>query len=161
VVVKRVPLPLAAAVASCAAIGSVLLARSTWGVSSRLGPATVVAFIVLFVAAITLLAVAIAACQSVVDEMDASDPLRVRKHGVVARGVKAMFRRAFALSARASRAGLRWLSSTVAASRREVTRDALGQWTRAAAAGLSGVAPAGVPPPSGAGRLARRDDAER
>src|SRR5205814_5930345 len=47
------------------------------------------------------------------------------------------------------------LGRMVAALRREVTRDAVARWVRAAAVALSGVPPAQVSPPASAGRLGR------
>ena len=99
-------------------------------------------------------------------EIDAADPVRVRNRGVIARTMRRLWRNLAASAQHASRV---WLSSAasiatglssrlgrmVAALRREVTRDAVARWVRAAAVALSGVPPAQVSPPARAGRLGR------
>jgi hypothetical protein len=158
---KRIPfLRLTAVVAFGAVIGSVVLAKATWGETGRPGIATPLAFMVLFVATITLLAIVIVMCQRLVDEMDAQHPLRVRKRGVVLRGIKALLRGSFALAARASRAWLDWVTSVFVLLRREVTREAVEQWAHDTVIAFSGVPPAGVSPPRYAGRLARPDPSQ-
>jgi hypothetical protein len=145
-------------------IGSLVLARVVAATGSRLLLALV--FLVFIVAAITLFAVVIAWCQASGDEIDAAGPVRVRNRGVIARTMRRLWRNLAASAQHASRV---WLSSAasivtelasrlgrmVAALRREVTRDAVARWVRAAAVALSGVPPAQVSPPASAGRLGR------
>ncbi|MFL6243075.1 MAG: hypothetical protein ACJ73V_08640 [Acidimicrobiia bacterium] len=144
-------------------IGSLALARVIAATASRFLLALV--FVVFVVAAIALFAVVIAWCQEV-DEIDVADPVRVRNRGVIARTMRRLGRNVAASAQRASRV---WLSSTasivtglasrlgrmVAALRREVTRDALARWVRAAAVALTGMPPPQVSPPASAGRLGR------
>jgi hypothetical protein len=165
---KRVPLRRPGAVSCGVVIGSLVLARVIAATASRLLLALV--SMVFVVAAITLFVVVIAWCQEV-DEIDRADPVRVTNHGVIARTVKRLCRNAAASAERASRA---WLSSDAsivtglrsrlawmaAVLRREVTRDAVARWVRAAAAALSGVPPPDASPPASSGRLARLPDAQ-
>jgi len=144
-------------------IGSLALARVIAATGSRLLLALV--FIVFIVAAITMFAVVIAWCQEV-DEIDAADPVRVRNRGVIAHTMRRLGRN---VAASAQRASWVWLSSAasivtglvsrlgqmVAALRREVTRDAVARWVRAAAVALSGMPPPQVSSPASAGRLGR------
>lgn len=159
----RVPLRRTGAVSCGVVIGSLVLARVIATTGSRLLVALV--FIVFVVAAVTLFAVVIAWCQEV-DEIGAADPVRVTNRGVIAGTMRRLWRNVAASAQRASRV---WLSSAasivtglasrlaqiVAALRREVTRDAVTRWVRAAAVALSGIPPPQVSPPAGAGRLAR------
>jgi hypothetical protein len=160
----RVPLRRTGAVSCGVVIGSLVLARGVAATGSRL--LLTLVFLVFIVAAITLFAVVIAWCQASGDEIDAADPVRVRNRGVIARTMRRLWRNVAAGAQRASRV---WLSSAasivtglasrlgrvVAALRREVTRDAVARWVRAAAVALSGVPPAQVSPPASAGRLGR------
>ncbi len=160
----RVPLRRTGAVSCGVVIGSVVLAR----VIAATGPRVLLAlvFIVLVCAAVTLFAVVITWCQVSGDEIEAADPVRVTNRGVIAGTMRRLWRNVAAGAQRASRV---WLSSAasivtglasrfrmmVAARRREVTRDAVARWVRAAAVSLSGVPPPEVKPPASAGRLAR------
>lgn len=120
--IKRVPLGLTAGVALVAVIGSVALAKATAGARGAPELATPFAFLVLFLAAITLLAVAVVSSQRLVDEMDAAHPFKVRNRGALFRLVKRVCRRLFALAGRVSRAWLRWLSAAIAVLWRELQR---------------------------------------
>ena len=160
----RVPLRRTGAVSCGVVIGSLVLARVVAATGSR--PLLALVALVFIVAAITLFAVVIAWCQASGDEIDAAGPVRVRNRGVVARTMRRLWRN---LAAGAQHASRVWLSSAasivtglasrlgrmVAALRREVTRDAVARWVRAAAVALSGVPPAQVSPPASAGRLGR------
>jgi len=160
----RVPLRRTGAVSCGVVIGSLVLARVVAATGSRLLLALVL--LVFIVAAITLFAVVIAWCQASGDEIDAAGPVRVRNRGVVGRTMRRLWQN---LAAGAQHASRVWLSSAasivtglasrlgrmVAALRREVTRDAVARWVRAAAVALSGVPPAQVSPPASAGRLGR------
>lgn len=143
---KHVLMRRVGAVAVAYVIGSIVVAKLTWGSS---GPSIVTpfAFAALFLAAAALTGVAIIHSQDLVDEMEASHPPRVRNRGGFIRSVKpllATFRSAVR----------EWRASAGATLRREVTRGALVRRSRALARSLSGVPPAGVSP-AGAGPLAR------
>jgi hypothetical protein len=160
----RVPLRRTGAVSCGVVIGSLVLARVIAPTGSRLLLALV--FIVFVGAVVTLFAVVIAWCQASGDEIEAAGPVRVTNRGVIAGTMRRLWRNVAAGAQRASRV---WLSSAasivtglasrlgrmVAALRREVTRDAVARWARAAAVALSGVPPPEVKPPASAGRLAR------
>jgi hypothetical protein len=159
-----VPLRRTGAVSSGVVIGSFVLAWVIAATGSRLLLGLV--FVVFVGAVVTLFAVVIAWCQASGDEIDAADPVLVRNRGVIAGTMSRRWRNVAASAQRASRV---WLSSAasivtglasrlgrmVAALRREVTRDAVGRWVRAAAVALSGVPPPQVSPPASAGRLGR------
>jgi hypothetical protein len=160
----RVDLRRTGAVSCGVVIGSFVLAWVIAATGSRLLLGLV--FVVFVVAVVTLFAVVIAWCQASDDEIDAAGPVLVRNRGVIARTMRRLGRNVAASAQRASRV---WLSSTasivtalasrlgrmVATLRREVTRDALARWVRAAAVALSGVPPPQVSPPASAGRLGR------
>jgi hypothetical protein len=145
-------------------IGSLVLARVIAATGSRLLLAPV--FIVFVGAAVTFFAVVIAWCQASGDEVDAAAQVRMTHRGVMARTTRQLWRNVVASAQRASRV---WLSSAasivtrlasrlgrmVAALPREVTRDAVARWARAAAVALSGMPPPQVSPPASAGRLGR------
>jgi hypothetical protein len=160
----RVPLRRAGGVSCGVAIGSLVLVRVIGATGSRLLLALV--YVVFVGALVTLFAVVIAWSQAPGDEIDAPHPVWVTNRGVIAGTMRRLWRNVAAGAQRASRV---WLSSAasivtglasrlermVAALRREVTRDAVARWLRAAAVALSGVPPPEVKPPAGAGRLAR------
>jgi hypothetical protein len=159
-----VPLRRTGAVSCGVLIGSLALARVVAATGSRLLLALV--FIVFVGAAVTLFAVVIAWCQASGDEIDAAAQVRVTNRGVIAPTMRRLWRNVAASAQRASRV---WLASAVsivsglasrlarmvAVLRREVTRDAVARWLRAAAVALSGVPPPQVSPPASAGRLGR------
>src|SRR2546430_9007744 len=159
-----VPLRRTGAVSCGVVIGSLVLARVIAATGSRLLLA--LAFIVFVGAAVTLFAVVIAWCQASGDEIDAAAQVRVTNRGVIARTTRRLWQNVAASAQRASRV---WLSSAtsivtglasrlggmVAALRREVTRDAIARWVRAAAVALSGVPPPQGSPPPRARRLCR------
>jgi len=146
------------------AIGSLVLALVIAPTGSRLLLALV--YVVFVGALVTLFAVVIAWSQAPADEIDAPYPVWVTNRGVSAGTVRRLWRNVAAGAQRASRV---WLASAasivtglasrlermVAALRREVTRDGVARWLRAAAVALSGVPPPDVKPPASAGRLAR------
>jgi hypothetical protein len=143
---KHVLMRRVGAVAVAYVIGSIVVAKLTWGSG---GPSIVTpfAFAALFLAAAALTGVVIIHSQDLVDEMEASHPPRVRNRGGFVRTLKpllATFRSAFR----------EWRASAGATLRREVTRGALVRRGRALARSLSGVPPAGVSP-AAAGPLAR------
>jgi hypothetical protein len=160
----RVDLRRTGAVSCGVLIGSLVLARVIAATGSRLLLALV--FILFVGAAVTLFAVVIAWCQASADEIDAAAPVRVTNRGNMARTTRQLWRNVVASAQRASRV---WLSSAasivtglasrfgrmVAALRRDVTRDAVARWARAAGVALSGTPPPQVSPPASAGRLGR------
>jgi len=160
----RVPLRRAGAVSCGVAIGSLVLARVVVATGSRLLLALV--YVVFVGAVVTLFAVVIAWSQTSGDEIDTDHPVWVTNRGVIAGTMRRLWRNVAAGAQRASRV---WLASAasivtglaarlermVAVLRREVTRDAVARWVRAAAVSLSGVPPPEVKPPASAGRLAR------
>jgi hypothetical protein len=162
--VLRVDLRRTGAVSCGVVIGSFVLAWVIAATGSRLFLGLV--FVVFVVAVVTLFAVVIAWCQASRDENDAADPVLVRNRGVIARTMRRLGRHVAASAQRACRV---WLSSTasivtglasrlgrmVAALRREVNRDAVARWVRAAAVALSGMPPPQASPPASAGRLGR------
>ncbi|HYU40167.1 MAG TPA: hypothetical protein VEM59_10075 [Acidimicrobiia bacterium] len=131
-------------------VGSIALAKLTWG-SSGPGIATPFAFAALFVAAVALMAVAVVHSQDLVDELEASHPPRVRNRGAFARVVNPML---WTASARLRRAFREWRARVASTLRREATRDSLTRRLRAVASALSGVPPGGLSP-AAAGSLAR------
>ena len=159
----RVPLRRTGAVSCGLLIGSLVLARVIAPNGSRLLLALM--FIVFVGAVVTLFAVVIAWSQASGDEIEAADPALTNR-GVIAGTMRRLWRN---FAAGAQRASHVWLSSAasivtglasrlgrmVSTLRRDVTRDAVARWVRAAAVALSGVPPPDVKPPAGAGRLAR------
>ena len=141
-----------------------MLARVVVATGSRLLLALV--YVVFVGAVVTLFAVVIAWSQTSGDEIDTDHPVWVTNRGVIAGTMRRLWRNVAAGAQRASRV---WLASAasivtglaarlermVAVLRREVTRDAVARWVRAAAVSLSGVPPPEVKPPASAGRLAR------
>jgi hypothetical protein len=109
-------------------------------------------------AAIALLGVAIVMGEDVVDEMDATDPMRARHGGAYGPRIKQ--------SLRDARRGTReWIVSLphkiaslpgkLADLRHDLTRESFSRLATASAHALGGIPPADVGPPRGAGRLAR------
>lgn len=131
-------------------VGSIVLAKFTWG-SRGPGIVTPFAFAVLFLAAVALMGVAVVHSQDLVDEMEASRPPRVRNRGGFARTVNPMLWTVTAKLRRRFRECRAWVRATL---RRELTRESLTRRVRRLAHALSGAPPAGVPP-SHAGRLTR------
>jgi len=143
---QRVPLRAVAIVASSIIIVSVVTGIVT-GVMSD-GIVRPFALIALVLAAVALLGVGIVSFQSVVDELDESDPLATTQGGALGPTIRRMLRKARASAVRTAR---EWQ----AALRRNVTRESLARLARACADALSGVPPAEVSPPPSAGPLAR------
>jgi hypothetical protein len=123
-------------------VGCIVVAKLLWGTTGP-GIATPFAFFVLFVAAVTLLAVTIIHSEELVDELEASHPPRVRNRGGLARTIAAL-----------DRVLVAWLSRAGPALRREMRRDSLVRRSRALADALSGIPPSGVSL-ANAGPLAR------
>jgi hypothetical protein len=134
---KRIMLQ-AGAVALGVVVGSIVVAKLTWGTSGP-GLATPVAFFGLFVAAVILFALAVASSDELVEELEASHPPRVRKRGVVPRALRQWI-------AALGRAVLAWLLSIGWALRREMKRERMAQQWRVLAEALSGVPPRGAFP---------------
>jgi hypothetical protein len=147
---KRVLLRRVGVVALAYVVGSIVLAKFTWG-SRGPGIVTPFAFAALFVAAVALMGVALVHSQELVDEMEASRPPRVRNRGGFARKVNPMLWTVTAKLRRLFREWRAWIGPTV---HRELTRDAFVRRVRALRHALSGVPPAGVSP-AHAGRLTR------
>jgi hypothetical protein len=129
---------------------SVVLARLTQDTAAA-GAIRALAITVFAIAAIALLGVVILMGEEVVDEMDASDPMRARQGGAYGSRIKQFLRDA--------RHGTWvWITSIpgkVGGLRREVTRESLARMAVASVDALGGVPPADAGPPAGAGRLAQ------
>jgi hypothetical protein len=132
---KRIMLQ-AGAVALGAVVGSIVVAKLTWGTRGP-GLVTPFAFFGLFVAAVILFALAVVSSEELVDELEASHPPRVRKRGVVPLAL----RRAIAAVGRAVLAWLLWIGLAL---RREMAPETMSHRWRALAEALSGVPPDGV-----------------
>jgi hypothetical protein len=102
-------------------------------------------------AAIALLGVVILMGDDVVDEMDASDPLRARHGGAYGPGVK----RVVGKARRESRAWISSVPGRIRGLRGNLTRKSLSRMAATSVEALGGVPPADAGPPPGAGRLAR------
>lgn len=132
------------AVALAVVVGSIIVAKVSWGTR---GPslATPFAFAALFFAAVALLAVAIVSFDEFVDELDGSHPPRVRNRVGFVRNAKRIIR---VLAAA--------INAVDDALIRNVTRESLGQWGRAMSDALTGVPPSDAAPVHAhAGPLAR------
>lgn len=129
---------------------SVILARLTQDTAAA-GAVRALAITVFALAAIALLGVVILMGEEVVDEMDASDPMRARHGGAYGPRIKQFWRDA----RRATRAWIASIPGRVRAMRRGVTRESLTRFAHASVEALGGAPPPGVGPPPGAGRLAR------
>lgn len=147
---KHVLLRRVGTVAVAYVVGSIVLAKFTWG-SRGPGIVTPFAFAALFLAAVALMGVAIVHSQDLVDEMEASNPPELRKRGGFVRAVNPMLSTVNAKLRRALREWRAWVGPRL---RRELTRESFDRRIRALARALSGVPPAGVPP-SHVGRLTR------
>jgi hypothetical protein len=126
----------AGAVALGVVVGSIAVAKLTWGTSGP-GLVTPFAFFGLFVAAVILFALAVVSSEELVDELEAAHPPRVRKRGVVPRAL----RRAIAAVGGAVLAWLLWIGLAL---RREMAPAKLAQRWHALADALSGVPPSGA-----------------
>ena len=129
---------------------SVLLARVTQETPVA-GYVRALAITMFGLATIALLAIVLLMGEEMVDAMDASDPMRVRRGGAYGPRVKRFFRDLHS----ASRAWIASRPAKVAALRHDLTRDSLARLAAASAAALGGIPPADVGPPAGAGRLGR------
>jgi uncharacterized RDD family membrane protein YckC len=136
----------AGAVALGVVVGSIVVAKLTWGTTGP-GLVTPLAFFGLFVAAVILFALAVVSSEELVDELESSHPPRVRKRGVVPRALRRVI-------AALGRAVLAWLLRIGLAIRRAMTPERLAHRLRALADALSGVPPVGVSA-THAGPLAR------
>jgi hypothetical protein len=133
---------------------SVILAKVTQNTFAA-GLVRAFTITVFALAAITLLFVVILMAEEVVHELDETDPMRARDGGAFGPKIKRFFR----VLRRATGAWLSSLWATLAAWRRELTRESVARFTRSSVVALSGVPPADVAPPQGAGHLARPDRA--
>lgn len=147
---KRVLLRRVGLVASVCIVGSLVLARFTWG-SSGPGIATPFAFAALFLAAVALMGVVVVHSQDLVEELEASHPPQVRDRGRVARAVNPML---WTVSARGRRAFRVWRARVGSTLRREATRESIARRIRDLGSSLSGVPSEGRSPEAG-GPLAR------
>jgi hypothetical protein len=136
----------AGAVSLGVVIGSIVVAKLTWGTRGP-GLATPFAFFGLFVAAVILFALAVVSSEELVDELEASHPPRVRERGVIPRALRRWI-------AALGRAVLDCLVLIGLAIRSELAPERIAHWWRAFAEALSGVPPAGVSA-THAGPLAR------
>jgi hypothetical protein len=141
-------------VACSAVVASVILAKLTQNTFAA-GLVRAFTITVFALAAITLLAVVILMAEEVVHELDETDPLRARDGGAFGPKIKRFFR----VIRRATRAWVSSLWATLAAWRRALTRESVVRFAHASTVALSGVPPADVAPPRGAGHLARPDRA--
>src|SRR5256884_1603864 len=130
--------------------GSVILAKVTQDAPAA-GPIRAFAVAMFGLGTITLLGVVILMGEEMVDEMDASDPLRARHGGAYGPRLKRFFREA----RHGARTWFTSLPANVAALRHEITRESLARFVAASGTALGGIPPADVPPPRSAGRLAR------
>ncbi len=129
---------------------SVIVARLTQNTAAA-GAVRGLAITLFALAAIALLGVVILMGEEVVDEMDASDPLRARHGGAYGPRIK----RFIGQARRESRAWIASVPSRVRGLRRDLTRESLSRVAAASVEALRGVPPADAGPPPGAGRLAR------
>jgi hypothetical protein len=128
---------------------SVVLARLTQDTAAA-GAIRALAITVFALAAIALLGVVILMGEEVVDEMDASDPMRAQQGGAYGPRVKQFLRDA-------RHASWVWITSIpgkIGGLRHELTRESLARMALASADALGGVPPADAGPPPGAGPLA-------
>ena len=134
--------------------GSVLLAKVTQEtpVAGVVRPLAITTF---GLAALTLLVVVILMGEQVVEQMDASDPMRVHHGGAYGPRIKWFLRELGSQG----RAWVTSLPARVVALRHDVTRESLARFSLAAVEALRGVPPPGVGPPRGAGRLGRMNAA--
>jgi hypothetical protein len=129
---------------------SVVLARLTQNTAAA-SAIRALAITLFALAAIALLGVVILMGEEVVDEMDASDPLRARDGGAYGPGVKRIVGKA----RRESRAWISSVPGRIRGLRRNLTRTSLSRMAATSVEALGGVPPSGAGPPPGAGRLAR------
>jgi hypothetical protein len=129
---------------------SVVLARLTQNTAAA-SAIRALAIMLFALAAIALLGVVILMGEEVVDEMDASDPLRARDGGAYGPGVKRIVGKA----RRESRAWISSVPDMIRGLRRNLTRKSLSRMAATSVEALGGVPPSDAGPPPGAGRLAR------
>jgi hypothetical protein len=128
---------------------SVVLARLTQDTAAA-GAIRALAITVFALAAIALLGIVLLMGEEVVDEMDASDPMRARHGGAYGPRIKQFLRDA-------RHASWVWIASIpgkVRGLRHALTRQSLARMAVASADALGGVPPANAGPPPGAGPLA-------
>jgi hypothetical protein len=129
---------------------SIVLARLTQNTAAA-SAIRALAITLFALAAIALLGVVILMGEEVVDEMDASDPLRARDGGAYGPGVKRIVGKA----RRESRAWISSVPGRIRGMRRNLTRKSLSRMAATSVEALGGVPPSDAGPPPGAGRLAR------
>jgi hypothetical protein len=150
----RERLPRIGIVAVAAVAGSVVLAKVTQGTAVA-GLVRALTITVFGLAAITLLAVVIFRGEEVVDDLDATDPMRARDGGALGPRIKRFLR----LARSTTRAWLSSVGASIVGLRRDLTRQSVARFAHASVVTLGGVPPADVPPPRSAGHLARLDRA--
>lgn len=129
---------------------SVVLARLTQDTAAA-GAIRALAITLFGLAAIALLVVVLVMGEDVVDEMDASDPMRARHGGAYGPRIKRFLRD----TRSASKAWIVSIPGGIRGLRRNLTRESLSRLAAASVETLGGVPPADAGPPPGAGRLAR------
>jgi hypothetical protein len=130
--------------------GSVVLARLTQDTAAA-GAVRAFAITVFALAAMALLVVVILMGEEVVDEMDASDPMRARHGGAYGPRIKQFVRDV----PRETRAWVASIPRKIGGLRRSLTRQSLSEMAVATVDALGGVPPVDAGPPRGAGPLAR------
>ena len=121
---------------------SIVVAKFLWGASGP-GFFTPLVYAALFFAAAILFAVTILSSDEFVDELEASHPPRVRNRAGFVRHAKR--------TVRVLSAGFKSVDALLT---RNLTRESIARWSRAAGVVLGGVPPAGAAP-TGAGPLGR------
>ena len=129
---------------------SVVLARLTQDTAVA-GLIRALAITLFGLAAIALLGVVIMMGEDVVEEMDASDPMRARHGGAYGPRIKRFLRDARS----ASKAWIVSIPRRIRGLRRDLTRESLSRLAASSVEALGGVPPTDAGPPPGAGRLAR------
>jgi hypothetical protein len=129
---------------------SVVLARLTQDTAAA-GAIRALAITLFALAAIALLGVVILMGEDVVDEMDASDPMRARHGGAYGPRIARFLRE----SRHETWAWITSIPGKVRGLRHELTRESLTRMAATSVEALGGVPPADAGPPPGAGRLAR------
>jgi hypothetical protein len=130
--------------------GSVVLARLTQDTAVA-GAVRAFAITVFALAAIALLGVVILMGEEVVDEMDASDPMRARHGGAYGPRIKQFVRAV----PRETWAVVASIPGKIGGLRRSLTRRSLSRMAVVSVDALGGVPPVDVRPPHGAGPLAQ------
>jgi len=129
---------------------SVVLARLTQDTAAA-GAIRALAITLFALAAIALLGVVILMGEEVVDEMDASEPMRAQHGGAYGPRITRFLRE----TRHETWAWVTSIPGKVRGLRRELTRESLSRMAATSVEALGGVPPPDAGPPPGAGRLAR------